>query len=54
MEEKEIEGRAKISNTLCAYFKTDKGKQHRKKLSECQKLRMNEYNNYLNIKNDGI
>lgn len=46
--------RAKISNALSAYYKTEKGIEHRSKISNLQKQRMNEYNNYLKIKNYGI
>lgn len=48
MEKKELERRAKISTKLKEYFGTEKGINHRNKLSQSQKNRMIEYNNYIN------
>lgn len=46
--------RAKISNALSAYYKSEKGIEHRSKISKLQKQRMNEYNNYLKNRMYGI
>jgi hypothetical protein len=49
---KEQERRNKIKSSLRAYFKTDKGIAHRRKLSESQKTRMANYGKFMEDNNN--